>query len=80
MKWREIGTHLGFTQAELGKIQNMPALVMGAPDSWLNEMVTEWLQWKPGDQRESTEYPTLDRLKLAVDKAGLGRAAGELRL
>ena len=78
-KWREIGTHLGFHQTELSSIQAKPALFMEAPGSWLSAMLTEWLQWKPGDNRGSMEYASLEKLKSAVDKAGLGRTAAELR-
>ena len=78
-KWREIGTHLGFHQPELDSIHAKPALFMGAPDSWLSAMLTDWLQWKPGDSRGSTEHASLEKLKSAVDKAGLGKTAAELR-
>ena len=77
-KWREIGTYLGFHQPELNLIQSGPANFMGAPGSWLSAMLTEWLEWKPGDQRGSKEYASLKSLKTAVDKAGLGRTATDL--
>ena len=76
-KWKEIGTYLGFSQFELDIIQNSPVHFMKAPKSWLSAMLKDWLQWKTGDQRGS---PTLENLKTAVDKVGLGRAAEELHL
>ena len=78
-KWREIGTHLGFRQPKLDKIQEKPALFMGAPDSWLSELLKQWLQWAPGDERSSTECSTLEKLKSAVSKAGLGVTAAGLK-
>ena len=53
---------------------------MGAPGSWLRELLVEWFQWAPGDGRGSTEYATLSALKTAVDRAGLGRTAAELTI
>ena len=77
-KWKEIGTYLGFRQTELTLIQNSPMHLMGAPGSWLSAMLEAWLQWKPGDSRRSSESASLESLKKAVSKAGLGRTAAEL--
>ena len=79
-KWKEIGTYLGFRQSELNNIQARPALFMEAPTSMLSAMLTEWFEWCPGDTQGSTHYATLERLKSAVSKAGLGRTATELHL
>ena len=46
-----------------------------APNSWLNTMLAEWLQWSPGDGRGSTKCATLERLSDALNKAGLSEAA-----
>ena len=67
---------MGFRQPELSEIQARPALFMDAPGSWLRAMLEDWLEWKPGDERGSA---TLENLKSAVSKAGLGRTAAELR-
>lgn len=79
-KWWEIGTYLGFNQGELEDIRSRPSIMTSAPRSWLLVMLSEWLQWTPGDGRGSTKYATLDALKLAVSKVGLGRTAEELYL
>ena len=79
-KWKEIGTHLGFTQGELSNIQASPLHLNEAPKSWLSAMLSEWLEWAPGDQRGSKNYATLSGLKSAVREAGLGRTAEELTL
>ena len=47
---------------------------------WLSEMIAEWLEWAPGDNRGSEYYATLKSLKSAVGKAGLGRTSQELTL
>lgn len=67
-EWREIGTHLGFTQDELKTISFMPFELMEAPKSWLRTMLSQWLQWAPGDRRKSKQYATLEALKTAVCK------------
>ena len=79
-KWRDIGTHLGFRQGELHNIESKPSLQHGAPKSWLNAMLEEWLQWAPGDQRGSNQVPTLGGLKYAMRMAGLGATAAELTI
>ena len=74
-EWREIGTHLGFDPHELNEIEAKPLLLSNAPKSWLGAMLTDWLQWAPGDQRESTSYATLEGLRDVLNKAGLSVAA-----
>ena len=78
--WKDIGTHLGFSQGELSNIQASPLNLNGAPKSWLSAMLAEWLEWAPGDERGSINYATLSGLKSAVKEAGLGRTAEELTL
>ena len=63
---------------ELSVIEASPALLAGAPTSYLDTMLAEWQQWAPGDARGSTSYATLHALRSAVDKAGLGLTAQEL--
>ena len=75
-KWSTIGAHLGFLPNELKKIQARPELLLsGAPDSFLREMLSDWLHWTPGDGRGSKSYATLYDLSNALDKSGLGDAA-----
>ena len=74
-RWREIGTHLGFYPSELANINSRPLLMPDAPNSWLNTVLSEWLQWSPGDQRGSTKCATLEGLSDALNKAGLLDAA-----
>jgi hypothetical protein len=79
-KWRKIGTHLKFKQDELKNIEAKPSLFNDAPESYLSELISEWMQWAPGDSRGSTNYANLEDLKSAVSKAGLGVVASELSL
>ena len=78
--WREIGTHLGFRSGELDNIQSNPLLLSNAPTSWLSTMLTQWLQWAPGDSRGSTSFATLEHLKTAFNQAGLGATAHDLKV
>ena len=79
-KWRDIGTNLGFQQGELDNIQAAPKYLMEAPQSWLRAMLSKWLEWAPNDGRGSDQYATLEALKDAVSKAGLGRTAENLTI
>ena len=78
LKWRVVGVCLGFTLGELDNIQDNPTLKTTAPNSWLSAMLSEWLQWAPGDSRGSTSFATLEGLKAALRDAGLGAAAHDL--
>ena len=79
-KWREIGTYLEFQQEELNIIEARPLLLNSAPKSWLSAMLSEWMEWTPGDSRGSTKYANLVDLKSAVSKAGFGVVASGLSL
>ena len=79
-KWRDIGTNLGFQQGELDNIQAAPKYHMEAPQSWLSAMLSKWLEWAPNDGRGSDQYATLEALKDAVSKTGLGSTAENLTI
>ena len=53
-------------------IENSPMLLMQAPRSFLREMLTQWLQWAPGDGRGSTGFATKESLRAALLQANLG--------
>ena len=79
-KWRAIGGGLRFTSGELDNIQARPKLFDTAPTSWLSAMLAEWLQWAPGDNRESKDFATLEALVLALKEANLAAAASDLQI
>ena len=77
-KWKAIGQGLGFTSPELSTIEATPLLITGAPASFLSALLGGWMQWAPGDARGSKDYATLQSLRTAVSKAGLGVVAEQL--
>ena len=79
-KWRAIGGGLRFTSGELDNIQARPKLFDTAPTSWLSAMLAEWLQWAPGDNRESKDFATLEALVLALKEANLAAVASDLQI
>ena len=81
-KWRTIGTNLGFHPAELDNIQSKTMLIPEAPSSFLNELLSQWLQWAPDPANRASKrnYATLGTLQSAVRRAGLGRVAAELKM
>ena len=79
-KWKEIGQGLGFTLDETKYIESRPTLLADAPFSYLSAMLSDWEHWAPGDARGSADYATLDSLRIALDKAGLGRESQGLCL
>ena len=77
-KWRDIGKELGFKQGEMNNIQSRPMLLMQAPESFLSEMLSQWLQWAPEDGRGSTGYATRESLRAALLRANLGQLAKQI--
>ena len=77
-KWNMIGLNLGFQPSELQIIRARPFLQSGAPESWLGTMLSEWLEWAPGDGRGSKGYATLHDLKDALVECGLRETARSL--
>ena len=76
-KWNEIGLKLGFIAPELHTISSMSRLFVGAPVSYLQELLSQWLQW-PTDSHPSK--PTLEALCAALRSSlvGLGNLAEKL--
>lgn len=50
----------------MDNIQSSPMLMMQALGSWLGKMLTQWLQWAPGDGRDSTSLATKESLRVAL--------------
>ena len=76
-KWNPIGLTLGFTQHELNTIFGMLKLLVGAPVSYLQELLSQWVQWPT---EEHQKYPTLGALCTALRSSlvGLGSLAKEV--
>ena len=77
-EWEKIGKALGFKEGEIAIIKSNPLSLMGAPRTWLREMLNQWLQWGPGDGRGSSEYASKDMLCRALKAANLPRLAEKL--
>ena len=73
-KWRKIGLALGFVIPELNTISNKPMLLMDAPQSFLLELLTQWVQWPT---KSHPPKPTLEALCKALKSSlvGLGSLA-----
>ena len=76
-KWNPIGLSLGFTQHELNTIFGMLKLLLGAPVSYLQELLNQWVQW-PTEEHQNN--PTLEALCTALRSSlvGLGSLAEEV--
>ena len=79
-KWRDIGTYLEFLPNELDNIEAQPSRMHGAPMSYLGAMLQEWVQWAQGDSRGSTSSANMEDLRSALNQAGFGATARELKL
>ena len=44
-RWNEIGMSLGFSPGELDIIKANPALFNGAPRSYLQTLLQDWVMW-----------------------------------
>ena len=68
-KWNTIGLALGFLPSELNTISAMPNLLVGSPQSCLQELLTRWVQWPTNNYRSE---PTLEALCKALRSAPVG--------
>jgi type II secretory pathway component PulM len=60
----------------MNNIQSNPMLLtQSAPKSYLREMLSQWLQWAPGDGRGSTVYASKESIRAALLRANLGQLA-----
>ena len=59
---------------------NLVLLTQSPPKSFLREMLSQWLQWAPGDGRGSTGYATKESLHAALLRANLGQLAERILL
>ena len=78
--WRDIGTKLGFVQGELDNIEGSTVSTTCRPKSYLSTLLTQWLEWAPGDGRGSQDFATLEGLRAALKQANLGATAYDLHL
>ena len=76
-KWNPIGLSLGFTPHELCTISSKVTLLTGAPVSYLQELLSQWVQWPTEEHRND---PTLEALCTALRSSlvGLGGLAEEV--
>ena len=74
-KWHEIGRGLDFSPNEMDIIASTPMLLFRGPNGYLEKLLSQWLQWAPGDGRGSTGYATKESLIAALLKAKLGELA-----
>ena len=79
-RWRDIGSHLGFTEGELSTIQASPLLLSDGPRGWLREILSQWLERAPGDGQGITDFATLEGLKHSLRQANLGAIAQYLHI
>ena len=78
-KWLYIGAELGFKHTELTIIQANPTLLLQSPPkSYLRQMLSQWLQWGPGDARGSPDFANSLMLHKALLKINLASVAYEL--
>ena len=78
-KWRVMDSNLGFREGELNHFQ-AGTQHQDAPNCYLRTMLSQWFQWAPGDNRGSSSFATLQALKDALSKSGLGTNAFDLSL
>ena len=78
-RWLDLGTALGFKHTELTVIQGNPMLLLQSPpQSYLRCMLSQWLQWGPGDGRGSSDFANSLALYKALLKINLAPVAHEL--
>ena len=68
-QWKLIGLSLGFLDPELTTISSMLRLLVGAPTSYLQELLSQWVQWPTFSH---PTLPTLEALCAALQRSLVG--------
>ena len=63
----------------MNNIRSNLTLTASAPNSYLEEMLTQWFEWAPGDGRGSQGFATKEALHVALLKANLGQLAEQFQ-
>ena len=63
----------------MDNIQSDPVLIQSAPKSYLKKLLSQWLQWAPGDRHGSKGYATMESLRAALLRANLGQLAEQFQ-
>ena len=73
-RWEKIGLGLGFLLSELNQISNNVTLLSSGPVSFLQKLLSQWVQWPTDSHRAK---PTLQALceTLRTSYVGLGGLA-----
>ena len=72
---------MGFSNEEMDTIECTPMLFLrGGPSGYLEQLLSQWLQWAPGDGRGSTGFATRESLIDGLLKADLGGLAEQCTL
>ena len=79
--WKKVAEGLRFHKYEISNIAADPMKIAeGAPESYMDAVISGWLDWGPGDVRGSEDVATLEALRVAVIRAGFVKVAGTLTL
>ena len=71
---------LRFYPGEIDNILADPMKMMGAPLSYMDAVISVWMNRCPGDDRGSTDVATLEELVSAVNSANCGSIAHTLTI
>lgn len=69
---------MGFSDNELEQIQKTPLLFLDGNRGYLRKMLSNWLQWGPGDGRRSSDFANSVDLCKALLKINLAPIAYKL--
>ena len=78
--WELIAIYLGFMKGEVENIKAHPLKLRNAPMSYLEEVLSQWLEWAPGDSRGSDSFATLETLQKALTDAEFPNISHELQV
>ena len=74
-QWQAIGGALGFLYSDLTIIQQSPLLIPEGSTGYMQQMLSQWLNWAPPNH----PWPTLEALEAALRRSGQESLAFQLR-
>ena len=74
-QWQAIGGALGFLYSDLTIIQQSPLLIPEGSTGYMQQMLSQWLNWAPPNH----PWPTFEALEAALRRSGPESLAFQLR-
>lgn len=72
-KWPDIAKGLDFQHSEIANIKADFTKMVGGPGSYMDEVLSMWMDWGPNDARGTKDLATLEQLQRVINDLNLSK-------